>query len=503
MKRFLRYILITATALCLTQAFALAADPVSVQLDGDAVRFTDAEPQIVSDRTFLPVRAVFEAMGAEVGYDNGVVTAVRGGRTVTMTIGSTAATVEEDGKTTELTMDVAPFIDPAVDRTYVPVRFAAQALGANVGWDADKRTVVIVDTEKEIDAVLEGKSFTYLDKYLAYSRKYNTGLWNSEVSCKGSIDINVNTLGLGGAPLSIPMTVTARGATQDSTRMDVTETIRLDLSSAKPLIASLISADSDAENGDAAAAAAESEKALDETVKALNDRGITFLMRGDLPAGKFYMNFDLSALGEDAVKASGFDKDSWYVMDFPAAGLDLTELMAQTQSMKFRDILAAVLASADVNSADTGYAELDKNAKAIVDALSDSGFTKNGDVYSTSFTLPVEGMQIKLALSLTMKNDAVTAYGIDFALSGDASGAGMAAAGMGAMSMDVKMSVDEQDKVAGTITVDVSGMSKGSFDLTGGYTRGGAAPVTEPPAGAKIQSFEEAAGSLVGVPAGL
>ena len=50
---------------------ALAAEPgdVSVQLNGKALAFTDAAPEITNGRTFLPFRAVLEAIGAEVGYD--------------------------------------------------------------------------------------------------------------------------------------------------------------------------------------------------------------------------------------------------------------------------------------------------------------------------------------------------------------------------------------------------------------------------------------------------
>ena len=41
---------------------------ISVQLDGENLTFTDAAPQVQEERTFLPFRAVFEAMGAVVDY---------------------------------------------------------------------------------------------------------------------------------------------------------------------------------------------------------------------------------------------------------------------------------------------------------------------------------------------------------------------------------------------------------------------------------------------------
>ena len=123
MKHFPRRLLALTMALSMTgSAAALAAeatpvDPapaadqspaISVQLDGQALTFTDAVPQVVDQRTFLPFRAVFEAMGAEVSNADSTITAVRGDTTLTMKLGETAATVIKNGVEIPLTMDVAP-----------------------------------------------------------------------------------------------------------------------------------------------------------------------------------------------------------------------------------------------------------------------------------------------------------------------------------------------------------------------------------------------------------
>ncbi len=73
------------------------------------------------------------------------VTAVKGDTTVVMTLDSTKAEVTKDGQEQELTMDVAPYSKGG--RTYVPVRFAAEAFSCAVGWDGDEHTVMIVDVE--------------------------------------------------------------------------------------------------------------------------------------------------------------------------------------------------------------------------------------------------------------------------------------------------------------------------------------------------------------------
>gem|GEM_PF-5776418 len=61
--------------------------------------------------------------------------------TVVFTIGSTIYTVND----TPHSMDAAPFINPQTSRTYVPVRFLAEALGASVNWDPQTQTVTLVD----------------------------------------------------------------------------------------------------------------------------------------------------------------------------------------------------------------------------------------------------------------------------------------------------------------------------------------------------------------------
>ena len=88
----------------------------------------DAAPMIQDNRTFVPFRALAEAFGATVDFEatTNTVTAKLDGTTVVLTIGSSVMTVGDEAKT----LDVAPFISG--DRTMVPVRAVAEALGFNV-----------------------------------------------------------------------------------------------------------------------------------------------------------------------------------------------------------------------------------------------------------------------------------------------------------------------------------------------------------------------------------
>ncbi len=109
---------------------------IRVLLNGSPL-VADVPPAIKNGRTMLPFRAIFEALGAEVAWDpdRRDVTATLNGHQVFLKIDNDRALV--DGR--EKLLDAAPFI--ASGRTLVPVRFAAEALGMRVSWDAATRTV--------------------------------------------------------------------------------------------------------------------------------------------------------------------------------------------------------------------------------------------------------------------------------------------------------------------------------------------------------------------------
>lgn len=113
-----------------------AGQGITVVVNGQQLQF-DQPPVERSGRVFVPLRGVFEKLGASVVYDNGVINATANGTTVQLRIGSVNALV--NGNTQQL--DVAPFEIGA--RTFVPLRFISQALGASVNWDDNSRTVSI------------------------------------------------------------------------------------------------------------------------------------------------------------------------------------------------------------------------------------------------------------------------------------------------------------------------------------------------------------------------
>jgi hypothetical protein len=129
----------TLCAVALCAGIAIAQSDVSVTLNGAPLQLNPA-PQQRAGRVFVPLRGVFEQLGASVVYDNGTINAQgRGGRSVSLHIGSTQASVNGQ----PAILDVAPFIVGA--STYVPLRFVSQALGASVNYDASNRIVALVN----------------------------------------------------------------------------------------------------------------------------------------------------------------------------------------------------------------------------------------------------------------------------------------------------------------------------------------------------------------------
>ena len=121
-----------AASLGAVAAFALTAAAASadigVTVNGSAVDVEPA-PIVQAGRVFVPLRGVFEQLGASVVYDNGTINATGNGRDITLQIGSTQATVNGQSQV----VDVAPFIVGA--STYVPLRFISESLGDSVNWD--------------------------------------------------------------------------------------------------------------------------------------------------------------------------------------------------------------------------------------------------------------------------------------------------------------------------------------------------------------------------------
>ena len=140
-------LMLTCVALSASTA-AFAASP-SVILNGEKLAF-ETEPYIEDDLTMVPFRAIFEAVGASVIWDETTRTVIAMGNlngsatSVALQIDSVDAFVNNEKVVLEKAAEITN------DSTFVPLRFVMEALGADVQWDNDAYSVLIT-TSKEAE----------------------------------------------------------------------------------------------------------------------------------------------------------------------------------------------------------------------------------------------------------------------------------------------------------------------------------------------------------------
>lgn len=140
-----------------TVAFAYGGD-IKIFIDGDELEVSQS-PVIANDTTLVPMREIFEALNVEVVWVNETkqIIATDTNNCIILTMDSTVA--QKNG--VDVNLSVAPKIVNGL--TYVPVRFIAEALNADVIWDNDSRTVIINSSNEE-----ENQAITFSD-YVLYS----------------------------------------------------------------------------------------------------------------------------------------------------------------------------------------------------------------------------------------------------------------------------------------------------------------------------------------------
>ncbi len=442
------------TAAVLTAAFtapALAAENtngIAVQLDGKNVAFTDAVPVAKDNRTFLPFRAVFEAMGAQVSNEGNDITAVKDGKTLRMTIGSTTATLTEGESSKTITMDVAPYVDSATWRTYVPVRFAAEAFGCNVGWDQDDQTVIIVD----VDKLMGDTTFTKMDNYISYLYEQQAEK-NQATDGTLSLDMSVNKDLIGAAEdLKVNVDGTITGVSSQTAAQMAME---LDLSDLAYLVA-----------GDPAAMTAEQMKALEDALAKTE-----LEVRMDLDTGMYYIYAPILAQGTGG--------SGWYSMDLNAllkqSGMDLASLVTMSKNLTLEDTLRTTLASMPLNDKDMAYQLLSTSAETYANLFGDAAFTQKGDTYTATYTLNEGGVEdITYTTVLTQKGDDIVSMQMDMNVSASSEGT--------TLSTTAKIYADSTKSTI-DMSMDISGMMSLSMKMDLGYKATDKAPETGLPEG--------------------
>jgi copper amine oxidase-like protein len=137
-KKSLKKLALAGGALFAATSLAVAQPSIGTELNGSRLTF-DQPPVMQDGRVLVPLRGIFESLGADVLYSpaNRTIKATANGQTVELTLGQRQAFV--DGR--QMYLDVPA--DTINGRTMVPLRFVSEAMGADVKWLSATRTVAI------------------------------------------------------------------------------------------------------------------------------------------------------------------------------------------------------------------------------------------------------------------------------------------------------------------------------------------------------------------------
>lgn len=127
---------------------------VGIKIDGKYIE-VDPKAKVIGGSTYIPLRGVFEAMGATIKWSpapsmtmdssgkrskpdyTGIVTIRKGATMIELFVGTNRAYVND----ILITLTAKPFIENG--STFVPLRFASEGLGAEVKWEPANYTAVI------------------------------------------------------------------------------------------------------------------------------------------------------------------------------------------------------------------------------------------------------------------------------------------------------------------------------------------------------------------------
>ncbi len=372
---------------------------IGVMIDGQYVKFPDAAPELTNGRTMAPLRAIMEALGAEIAYNgNDDIRCTVGGVEYTFSVGSNAVKlryVEWDGEGDApdmegLVMDCAPYIKDG--RAYVPVRFFAEAFGYTVEWDGDFKTAVLIDRDKLAEAI--DKDFTILNGLLA--KRQLPEAYKASANCTGTLTVFNSIDGDQNSSMTVSQELTVSPA-------GMSGTVKYDLSG----LLELFQAEYGAELLDGTG---EEQLAM---LKALLSG--TVELRVDQESGMLYISMPSLS---DLLIGAEVPKDAWFSMDMSEA--DMSALGAAGQGAT----MGALIAAGSYSYCPVyRYSEALKSAAAMAKLLGDQQFTRKGD----AMTLTVdkarlealadeleiyEDMPHEFSLTLTVKDGGAYEYAL-------------------------------------------------------------------------------------------
>ena len=439
-------VLVLLAALLFVPSMAFAADnpAIGVQLNGEDVAFTDAVPLNENGRVYVPFRAVFEALDAEVDYraEDGRIMAEKDGVNVTFYVNQNSVMVD-NGVMNTIQIDAPPFIRDG--RTYVPVRFAAQTLGLEVGWDGNVSTVVMLD-KAELKENAKGQ-YKLMDSYLKYAKVQNL---TGNVKTEGTLKLDMQIADGSGNKTMIPITgnVKVNG---------ISSADKADMQMAMEL------------NMDALNAALQKNETMTEAnlqaMEALKQMNLQILV--DNKTGTAYMKSAVFA-------QNGLDANAWYKMKLNEAQTGLNMQAIAGNETSYEAYAMHLIESLMPENA--------ANCKMTLQTLNmyrDDAFQHIGNQYISSARYNMNGSAASMSITLKTSGSAVSGYQ-------QASSVYVGNVPIMTMKMDMsgsKAAVDLNMNVQGVLTMRLNG------DIR--YSAAAEKPQAMPPYGAVIQDMNQ------------
>lgn len=361
-----------STALDMTlQDDFYAVPALSVQLSGKTLTFPDVQPFFENGRTMVPFRAVAEALGAEVGFDGGTVSASLGGKVCRFAIGGDTLTVSDraTGKVLKtVPLDTSPIEKDG--RTCVPVRFLAESLGLTVEWDDGAQCAVLYDRDALLESIDSG--FTTANRWLAaVPRLQNTDAVRMALTAKLDCTAFDTISGDRKYSASGTMTLISDG-----------KSASLSASADLSALAGLLSSDL-ISSADGPTSQLFSASMLSYYKSALRNAAFDLIYNADTDTLYVRSPLLFSAL----TSSSGTDKktDGWYYEEHFSEKTALGDLLTLYRNADTKNTCgAALLASAEAYAEEYGgwsgfYSSLEDRQQSLSAVLGDAVFTRSGD----------------------------------------------------------------------------------------------------------------------------
>lgn len=361
-----------STALDMTlQDDLYAVRALSVQLSGKTLTFPDVQPFFENSRTMVPFRTVAEALGAEVGYDSGTVSASLDGTVCRFAIGGDTLTVSDraTGKVLKtVPLDASPIEKDG--RTCVPVRFLAESLGLTVEWDDGAQCAVLYDRDALLESIDSG--FTTANRWLAaVPRLQNADAVRMGLTAKLDCTAFDTISGDKKYSASGTMTLVSDG-----------KSVSLSASADLSALAGLLSSDL-ISSADGPTSQFFSASMLSYYKSALRNAAFDLIYNADTDTLYVRSPLLFSAL----TSSSGTDKkaDGWYYEEHFSEKTALGDLLTLYRNAGTPNTCgAALLASAEAYAAEYGgwsgfYSSLEDRQQSLSAVLGDAVFTRSGD----------------------------------------------------------------------------------------------------------------------------